>query len=239
MPEQNTESEIIPNRFVKRWSSSSIDGYQVTLAFENLQNQISKTFPESGLIHTLEDLTSASKEATAISEKKSVVWKLSWPVAILIPTIVFVSVLWLFFDKNAPINGFDDVDGVLNLIFLCVMIGYLIRQAFKSVRRISAMKQLHKIRSLIHMLDMKQQNKKYHNKCLTNKRPLTTSQNIMYLDDCSQALSLAGKIAALLIEGHNDTIVIATVNEIDSLCNGISAKIWQKISVLQNHVNEE
>jgi hypothetical protein len=118
------------------------------------------------------------------------------------------------------------------------MAGILLRQTYKITRRTTTMKQLHRIRSLVHVLDMKQQNKKYHNKCLTNKRPLSVKDSISYLDDCSQALSLAGKVAALMIEGHNDSLVIAAVSEIDSLCNGISSKIWQKIAVLQTHINE-
>jgi hypothetical protein len=109
----------------------------------------------------------------------------------------------------------------------------LIRQTIKLLRRTSAMKQLHRIRTLIHILDMKQQNKKYHVNCLTNKKPLSISESMLYLDDCSQAVVLAGKVAALLIESYNDSLVIATVTEIDALCNGITNRIWLKIQVLQ------
>ena len=53
-----------------------------------------------------------------------------------------------------------------------------------------------------------------------------------YLDYCSELLSLASKVAALYMERLNDPVVLAAVNEIETLAGGLSNKIWQKITLL-------
>jgi hypothetical protein len=53
-----------------------------------------------------------------------------------------------------------------------------------------------------------------------------------YLDYCSEMLSLLSKSAALYIQDFDDPVTISTVNEIESLASGLSAKIWQKIMIL-------
>ena len=226
-------------------NKSKLDGDSILSAIKNLRQQIEISFPDRGLRYTIEELKDEAEAANITANNRHTSSTFAWVVTIGAPALLFAIIMYLAIrflvnrETNNPLifNGMDDVDGLVNIVFLSVMFGILIRQYFKITRRTSTMKQLHRIRSLVHVLDMKQQNKKYHNKCLTNKRPLSTEENIIYLDDCSQALSLSGKIAALMIEGHNDSLVIAAVSEIDSLCNGISSKIWQKIAVLQTHIN--
>ncbi len=53
-----------------------------------------------------------------------------------------------------------------------------------------------------------------------------------YLDYCSELLSLVSKTAALCAEESRDSVVLETVSRIEQLTNGMSRKIWQKISVL-------
>jgi hypothetical protein len=53
-----------------------------------------------------------------------------------------------------------------------------------------------------------------------------------YLDYCSDMLSLIGKLAALHVQKFDDPVALAAVNEVEALTTGLSAKIWQKIIVL-------
>ena len=53
-----------------------------------------------------------------------------------------------------------------------------------------------------------------------------------YLDYCSELLALVGKTAALCAEESRDDVVLDTVSTVETLCVGISRKIWQKISNL-------
>ena len=54
-----------------------------------------------------------------------------------------------------------------------------------------------------------------------------------YLDYCSEMLSLSAKLAALYAEKLSDAIVVDTVGDIERLTSSLSAKIWQKITMVQ------
>jgi hypothetical protein len=64
------------------------------------------------------------------------------------------------------------------------------------------------------------------------RRELTVPELGRYLDYCSELLSLVSKLAALHAEHLNDPVVLAAVNDLESLTEGLSAKIWQKITLL-------
>ena len=50
---------------------------------------------------------------------------------------------------------------------------------------------------------------------------------------CSELFSLTGKVAAVYVEAIDDPPVLAAAGEIETLCTGLSRKVWQKINVLQ------
>lgn len=53
-----------------------------------------------------------------------------------------------------------------------------------------------------------------------------------YLDYCSELLSLTSKLAALFVQYVPDPVVLDAVNDVETLADGLSQKIWQKILVL-------
>jgi hypothetical protein len=53
-----------------------------------------------------------------------------------------------------------------------------------------------------------------------------------YLDYCSEALSITSKLAALYAQYFNDPVVLGAVNDVETLAQGFSVKIWQKIMIL-------
>ncbi len=55
----------------------------------------------------------------------------------------------------------------------------------------------------------------------------------------SELLSLTGKIAALYVQRFDDPVVITAVNEVETLCTGLSRKIWQKIMIIQANANQQ
>ena len=71
------------------------------------------------------------------------------------------------------------------------------------------------------------------------QRTLTAYQLTRYLDYCTEMLSLVGKLAALYAQSNSDSVVLQSVNDIETLTNGISRKIWQKIMILDNDLKPE
>ncbi len=108
-------------------------------------------------------------------------------------------------------------------------------------KRSLALRSLHALRSLAHVVDMHQ---------LTNdpaiilagtnfkptesspQRTMTPYQLTRYLEYCSEMLSLTSKLAALHVQFLDDPVVLDAVNDIESLTQGLSNKIWQKIMIL-------
>jgi hypothetical protein len=98
---------------------------------------------------------------------------------------------------------------------------------------------LHRLRSLAHIIDMHQLTKDperlkpgFRQTAVSPDPGLDRGQLEHYLDYCSELLSLVGKAAALCAEESRDAVVLETVSRIEELTNGMSRKIWQKISVL-------
>lgn len=54
-----------------------------------------------------------------------------------------------------------------------------------------------------------------------------------YLDYCTEMLSITGKIAALYVKDFDDSVVVASVNEVEALSSALSSKIWQKMMILE------
>jgi hypothetical protein len=107
------------------------------------------------------------------------------------------------------------------------------------VKRRRALKALHELRAIAHVIDMHQLTKDPERALgigkdtkSSPKRELSPFELTRYLDYCSEMLSLSGKIAAIYAQDFDDAGVVDAVNDIEDLTTGLSRKIWQKISVL-------
>jgi len=65
-------------------------------------------------------------------------------------------------------------------------------------------------------------------------RKLSLPELIRYLDYCNELLSLTSKISALYVQQSNDNIVMAAVSDMETLCTGLSGKIWQKLQIAES-----
>ena len=104
-----------------------------------------------------------------------------------------------------------------------------------------ALKSLNELRVIAHVIDMHQLTKDpYVNdnpESATEhspKRTLTKFELQRYLDYCSEATALVGKVAALYSQSLPEEAVVSAVNEIETLTTGLSRKIWQKLIILNN-----
>jgi hypothetical protein len=106
------------------------------------------------------------------------------------------------------------------------------------LKRHTAMKALHEIRSIIHVIDMHQLTKDpvMFGAKRTKASPsheLSPFELVRYLDYCSEMLSLSGKLAALYAQDFSDRDVIDAASDIEQLATNLSQKVWQKITIVQ------
>jgi hypothetical protein len=138
------------------------------------------------------------------------------------------------------------VESFINdLVFAGIAIWFLLSLADRVVRN-DLIGRLHRLRSMAHIIDMHQMSKDpaallpdtelgtVAGDDVISPRTMSVRDYALYLDYCSELLSLTSKAAALCAEESTDALVLDTVSEIENLTTGMSRKIWQKISLLRD-----
>jgi hypothetical protein len=108
-------------------------------------------------------------------------------------------------------------------------------------RRDRAMKALHEVRSIVHVIDMHQLTKDPSalgapRTSSSPDRRMTPHELLRYLGYCSELLSLASKVAALYADKLRDPSTVDAVGDIERLTANMSQKIWQKIELIQDRM---
>lgn len=143
--------------------------------------------------------------------------------------------------RNADLE-LADIEWVTNEVLLIGAALLFLFSLEVRIKRTRALQVLHDLRAIAHVIDMHQLTKdpsQILNESATStksspKRVLTPYQLTRYLDYCSEMLSLLGKLAALYAQSLPDPVVVGAVNDIETLANGLSRKIWQKIVMLDD-----
>ena len=234
----------------------SVDTLQPRLivdTIEKLQQRIEERFPASGLNNVCLQLHVISKnmEDKADWIGKPVTWLrvLTWAICVLVVILALIPFYLLAveggFKFNAE-NGFSEVitlmeAGINDVVLIGAAIFFLLTFETRYKRQ-RALKALHELRSIAHVIDMHQLTKDPHRIMggtgykRTSKSPefkMTPFELRRYLDYCSEMLSLTGKIAAVYVQEFDDGVAIASASELETLTMGLSSKIWEKISILQ------
>ena len=218
---------------------------------QTLRDRISERFGESSLAGVAAETCEIANQS-----QKNTKWierpHIGLRAAIL--AVVLLSLTLIGYGVNELATGYEDAFGmseavgmlesVINEIIvagaaLLFLFGLEVR-----VKRTRALQVLHDLRAMAHVIDMHQLTKdpsQLLNPSATPtksspQRLLTPYQLTRYLDYCSEMLSLIGKIAALYAQSLPDAVVVAAVNDIETLTNGLSRKIWQKIVMVDDVV---
>lgn len=115
------------------------------------------------------------------------------------------------------------------------------------IKRARALRALHELRALAHVIDMHQLTKDPERVLARGEgdtpaspaRTLTPFELVRYLDYASEMLALIGKTAALYAQYLADGVVLASVNEIEQLTTNLAQKIWQKITTVDVYKQRE
>jgi hypothetical protein len=229
----------------------SLDAEKIVETVRALRTRIEERFPGAGLGRVAEELTGigekAAANATAIARP---LLPLRLGIAALV--IIFLTVIvWIVLRLNisAQVDRFSEffqgVDAALNT-FLLIGGGILFLFTVETrIKRHRALKLLHELRALVHIVDMHQLTKdpasvtgEAPRTASSPKRAMTRFELSRYLDYCSEMASLIGKIAALYVQKFDDPVVLSAVDQIEDLTSSLSRKAWQKI-MINNQVTKE
>jgi hypothetical protein len=223
----------------------ALDPVQIESTIEQLARRVAQRFPGSGLAAVVRELEQVAERASATTAwiSRPQLW-LRAAIALLVLLILVglgVSLGSLQVQVGTPtlpelVQGIEAA--ISDVVYVAVAAFFLVTIETR-VKRRRALTALHELRAIAHVIDMHQLTKdpeivlaRAPATGLVAVRPMTLFELSRYLDYCSQALSLTGKVAALYVQRFDDAVALQTVNEIEELTTGLSRKIWQKLSVL-------
>jgi hypothetical protein len=222
----------------------SLDPDKIIETLEALRDRINDRFPGSGLGAVCAEVVEIARQtSTRIAEVSRPIWGLR--IALLGLLAAVLALAGMLAIEASSLKTPDElaetmqgVDAGVNLIIVLGGAAFFLATLETRWKRDRALKALHELRSIIHVIDMHQLTKdpSMLGQIRTSSspdRPLTPFMLIRYLDYCSELLSLTAKCAALYTEKLSDPVVIDTVGNIELLTSDLSNKIWQKITIVE------
>lgn len=222
-----------------------LDEANILQTAERLKLRISERFPDSGLSKVADELISLSREvADTVRYLRQPNYAVRIPIAIAIALMLGLAVMVIVtVQVPTQVRGLGEVvqlldSGINDIVFLGIGIYFLVNVETRLKRR-RALRMIHSLRSVAHVVDMHQLTKDPERLSSTApdtasspERTMTAVQLGRYLDYCSELLSVTSKLAALLVQHFADEVILGAVNEIETLTTGLSGKIWQKIRLI-------
>ena len=223
----------------------SLDAESIAATIERLCQRVEVRFPGSGLAGVCRELDAVADRAAETSA-----W-IGRPILALriavgaLVALILAGLVVTLGARRAPVEPMTLSElvqaieaGVNDLVFVAIAVFFLLTLETRLKRR-RALEAIHELRSIAHVIDMHQLTKdpewvldRGRETGVLPPRTMSRFELSRYLDYCSEALSLTGKVAALYLKGFDDPVALQAVNEVEALTTGLSRKIWQKLTIL-------
>ncbi|GDX11915.1 membrane protein [Verrucomicrobiota bacterium] len=232
----------------QRGSFRTLDPDKILETARALHSRVKQRFPASGLCGASNELvliTSEAKERAGLLARPNR-WVRAVAVVLgvlLASTCVITLTLGSLRFREVASTLSDLAQGIDAGTHVAILLSaaiYSLVTLEMRMKRSPALKALHELRSLAHIIDLHQLRK--DPEIFTGDRDpmigpanepgLSAVQVERYLDYCSEMLAILSKAAALYVENCKDAMVLRAVDEVENLVCGLSRKIWQKIKIL-------
>ncbi|MGH7645431.1 MAG: hypothetical protein ACREMR_07575 [Gemmatimonadales bacterium] len=224
-----------------------LDAGRIVATVHTLDQRIRERFPDSGLAQVAGELVDVAQgtiaRVTELSRPnvpiRAAVGVLVAALVTLLAGLVLTLEVSLHVDNVATLLQATE-SAVNDVVFAGIAIWFLVTLE-RRIKRGRALKAIHELRSLAHVVDMHQLTKDpdqilspgRETPSSPRRTRMTRFELARYLDYCSELLSLTSKLAALYVQRFQDEHVLAAVTDVQTLTNGLSGKIWQKIAILE------
>lgn len=221
-----------------------LDSQRIVETVAALQMRIGERFPNSGLGRLVSDLHDVANETVS---RAAWIQRPHLPLRLAVGTLSLLIVALLvpllrnyrelrLTDFSNFIQAIDA--GISSIVYVGAAIIFLVSWETR-IKRARALHAIHELRAMAHIVDMHQLTKDperaFKAGTFTASSPqhrLSPFELSRYLDYCSEALSLISKIAALYVQSFQDPVVLDAVDDMEDLTTGISRKVWQKITLI-------
>lgn len=223
-----------------------LDPRSVTTSIGVLAQRVEERFPGAGLAEVGRELLGVARQARERSTAIAKPNLLLRGAVLLLLGVIAAGLLSTAFALEMPNDGFNLVDfvmvlesGINDVVLIAAAVFFLVTLDNRLQRR-RGLKAIHELRSIAHVIDMHQLTKDPErvlsdaaNTAHSPKRTMSVGELGRYLDYCSEMLSLTGKVAAMYVSEFDDPVLLAAVNDVETLTTGLSRKVWQKLALLR------
>lgn len=212
----------------------------------NVRERIDGRFPGSGLGRVAGELINVGETTAPLLDRvrrPNLYLRAGVGLVIILLAAVLIALVMRFQGLRADIDGFSSLlqtleSGIQDVVFLAAAI-YFLTTIEGRLKRKTVLENLHRLRSIVHIIDMHQLTKDPEQvlspglmRAATGGRDMSRFELVRYLDYCSDLLSMCSKMAALHVQYVNDPVVLDAVNDVEVLASDLSSRIWQKIVIL-------
>ena len=221
-----------------------LDAQKIVDTAGKLQRRVSERFPDSSLSHLCTEVLAVAQETMQRLrwiKKPHLLLRIAIYVLLTVIVALFSALFVTLHGQDlSEVGTFVQVleAGLSSMFFIGAAVLFLFTWETR-IKRNRALKAIHELRAMAHIVDMHQLTKDPHaitsgraDTASSPKRPLSPSDLGRYLDYCSESLSLIGKISALYSQSLDDPVVLDAVDDVEDLTTELAQKIWQKIAML-------
>jgi hypothetical protein len=225
---------------------TQLDPDRILATAVTLRRRVSSRFPDRGLAQVAQEIVTLSHQT--IDESRALTPPLWWLRALI--TLIILGGAFVFLSVGSVISlnqlgtsaiqSVESIEAAINTALLASLGLAALIQLESRIKRGRVRKGLHRLRAVIHVIDMHQLTKDpvvftkgYQPNAESPERQLSQDDLARYLDYCSELLAITGKLAALYAQAVNDDGVAQAVNDIETLGSNLSRKIWQKITMIE------
>ncbi len=223
-----------------------LDAGKLLETIDRLVARIEQRFPEAGLTRVARELRGVAAEsaARAVDIRRPIIW-LRACIGLLIAGALALLLFGIHQIRIRTVADFEPLEliqaaesAIGSLVFAGAGIFFLVTLETR-VKRRRALYALHELHAMAHIIDMHQLSKDPELLLFEGSDPgqrrhvLTLPDLGRYLDYCSEMLSHIAKVAALYVQGFPDGEALSAVDDLEDLTTGLSRKIWQKITILE------
>jgi hypothetical protein len=228
----------------------TLDATKIVQSLDLLSRRIDERFPGAGLAKVAAELTGIARDTgarSAMIARPAILTRLLVLLVFLAGLALLGFVLFLLLSKTKAgddlFGTLQGIDAGFNIFVLMGATLFFMFSLEERGKRRRALRALHELRSIVHVIDMHQLTKDPSTSASVSsptqsspKRTLTAIELTRYLDYCSEMLSLVAKVAVLYAQSFPDPVVTEAVNDIERTTASLSQKIWQKIMIIEAEI---
>jgi hypothetical protein len=219
---------------------------RIIATIQALGARIEERFPNSGLGRVAKQQLKIAQNTLARVEwvKKPILWvraAVGFVILLIVALVAGVATRVNVTGQGLhAVDVIQAIDAAINELILLGAAIIFLATTESRIKRKKALASLRELRALAHIVDMHQLTKDPERVIEAGRadtpssprRTLTRWELSRYLDYCSEMLALNSKLAALYAQTLDDPVVLAAVDEVETLTTGLCAKIWQKLVIV-------